>query len=92
MLLFDFWVMQMIRNQFDVVDARQARKFLFLLGLVFYVLAIVDFFDGSESSLSGRWGWVKGMALQIIGPYGVIVFYVLVGTALIISAVLWKRS
>lgn len=56
--------------------------FLWLgLGAIFYVLALSSFVSPSQSSRSGRWGWLHEIFFGMFGASGDIVLYAGVGTA-----------
>ncbi len=50
-------------------------------GVVFFLMAYVEFTSPSQSSLSGRWGWLHAIFFDAFGTSGDIVLYSGLATA-----------
>jgi len=81
-------------NWFGINSLRQTHHFNLGIGILFYVLAITDYVTGYRQSSTGRWAWLRSFMIEIFGSQGPIFLYVILGTVLILWAVLGltKRS
>jgi hypothetical protein len=58
------------------------------LGGAFYLGALFDFLSPSQSSRTGRWGWLHEIFFNAFGASGDIVLYSAAGTACVVSGLL----
>lgn len=63
-----------------------ARKFVIVIGLVAWVMAIVEVVVPRVSAPTGRWSWITGTVFNAFGPYGMAVLWAVVGAALLGAA------
>ena len=62
------------------------------LGGIFYVLALSAFLSPSQSSRTGRWGWLREIFFGMFGASGDIVLYSSIGTAFVLFGALKFRA
>jgi hypothetical protein len=73
--------------KFRMLGDAELRRFLLIMAIGAYVSAILELFSPREPHTSGRWGWLNSLLYSSFGKYGLAVWWVLVGTALIIGYV-----
>ena len=59
---------------------------------VFYFLAVVALSSPSTSRASGRWAWLHSLSTKAFGPSGDIILYVLIGTACLVTGLLYFKA
>ena len=58
-----------------------------VFGAIFYLMAFVAFTSPSQTSFTGRWGWLHSIFFNMIGANGDIVLYSGLGTASLLFGV-----
>ena len=64
----------------------------FGFGACFYLLGLVEFLSPSQSSRTGRWGWLHEAFFRVFGASGDIALYSIVGTAFVLYGFLKFRA
>jgi hypothetical protein len=70
-------------SPFTKTDSRRA---VFVVGLLTYFLAWLQYSSPSHPPFTGRWSWVYSFIYQHLGPGGMVLWWVAVGTFLLSSA------
>ena len=76
--------------EYRALSKKEVGKFLLAIGLGAYALALVQYINESVPDSTGRWSWLFSYIYGYLGNAGLVVFWFLLGSFLILKG--WRHG